>query len=130
MHHTSRGEDEIVTPGAINPVIDGSPDDWRQEDALPTLVQMLQAENRPVRLLLVELLSAIKGRAASAALARRALFDLSAEVREAAVWALNVRPRGSSASCCSMAFVIPGRRSPTMPPRRWSPWTTVRPFRY
>jgi hypothetical protein len=30
MHHTGRGEDEIVTPGAINPVIDGSPDDWRE----------------------------------------------------------------------------------------------------
>jgi HEAT repeats len=71
----------------------GSPDDWRQEDALPTLVQMLQAENRPVRLLLVELLSAIKGRGASAALARRALFDLAADVREAAVRALKERPR-------------------------------------
>jgi hypothetical protein len=30
MHHTGRGEDEIVTLGAIAPVIDGSPDDWRE----------------------------------------------------------------------------------------------------
>jgi hypothetical protein len=28
MHHTGRGEDEIVTAGAIDPAIDGSPDDW------------------------------------------------------------------------------------------------------
>jgi HEAT repeats len=69
------------------------PDDWRQEDALPALVQMLQAEDRPVRLLLVELLAEIKGRTASAALARRALFDLAADVREAAVRALRERPR-------------------------------------
>jgi hypothetical protein len=44
-------------------------------------------------LLLVELLANIKGRAASAALAQRALFDLSADVREAAVRALRDRPR-------------------------------------
>jgi hypothetical protein len=30
MHYTGRGEEEIVTLGAINPVIDGSPDDWRE----------------------------------------------------------------------------------------------------
>jgi HEAT repeats len=72
---------------------DSRPEDWRQEDAVPTLVQMLQSEDRPVRLLLVELLAAIKGRAAAAALARRAVFDLSAEVREAAVQALANRPR-------------------------------------
>jgi hypothetical protein len=70
-----------------------APRDWRQEDALPTLVQMLQAEDRPIRLLLVELLAKIKGRAATAALAQRALFDLSADVREAAVRALCERPR-------------------------------------
>jgi hypothetical protein len=68
-------------------------DDWTQEDALPTLVQMLQAEDRPVRLVLVELLANIKGRAGSAALVQRALFDLSADVREAAVRALRDRPR-------------------------------------
>jgi hypothetical protein len=68
------------------------PGGWTQEDALPTLVQMLQAEDRPVRLLLVELLANIKGRAASAALVQRALFDLAADVREAAVRALRDRP--------------------------------------
>jgi hypothetical protein len=67
--------------------------DWQQPEAVPTLTQLLQAEDRPLRLLLVELLARIKGRAASQALAQRALFDLSDEVREAAVAALRERPR-------------------------------------
>lgn len=67
-------------------------DSWCHEDALPTLEQMLQPEDRPVRLVLVELLDQIRGRAATGALARRAVFDLSPEVREAAVRALFRRP--------------------------------------
>jgi hypothetical protein len=66
---------------------------WRRDEDVPVLVQMLQAEDQPVRLLLVELLARIPGRRASAALAGRAVFDLSAEVREAAVQALADRPR-------------------------------------
>jgi hypothetical protein len=57
-----------------------------------TLVQMMQAENAPVRLQLVKNLSAIKGEKASADLAQRAVFDLDAEVREVAVKALKDRP--------------------------------------
>jgi hypothetical protein len=57
------------------------------------LVQMLQVEEQPIRLLLVELLADTPGRRASAALAGRALFDLAPEVREAAVRALADRPR-------------------------------------
>lgn len=65
---------------------------WLTSEAIPTLTQMLMAENKPLRLLLVDILARIKGREASAALAQRALFDLSAEVREAAILALNSRP--------------------------------------
>jgi hypothetical protein len=68
-------------------------DRWQREEALPTLVQMLQPEERPLRSLLVELLANTKGHAASFALARRALFDLDAGVRETAVRALRERPR-------------------------------------
>jgi hypothetical protein len=67
--------------------------DWEQVEAVPTLTQLLQAEDKPLRLLLVELLSRIKGRAATQALVQRALFDLSEEVREAAVTVLADRPR-------------------------------------
>jgi len=52
----------------------------------------LQAENTPLRELLVELLDEIKGKEASTALANRAIFDLSQEVREKAVIALAKRP--------------------------------------
>jgi hypothetical protein len=67
--------------------------DWRQPAAIPTLTQMLQPESAPVRLLLVELLGAIPGEEASVALTRRAVFDLSREVRAAAVTQLKMRPR-------------------------------------
>jgi hypothetical protein len=67
--------------------------DWKQPEAIPTLMQLLQAEDKPLRLLLVEVLAGVKCREASAALAQRALFDLSGEVREAAVAALKDRPR-------------------------------------
>jgi hypothetical protein len=66
--------------------------EWVQTEALPTLVQMLQVEEKPVRLLLVELLSHMKGRRPTTVLAQRALFDLDEDVREAAVTALRDRP--------------------------------------
>jgi hypothetical protein len=66
---------------------------WCDESAVPALVQMLQGESAPVRLQLVTMLTAVKGEKASQALAQRSVFDLSPEVREAAVKALKDRPR-------------------------------------
>jgi hypothetical protein len=74
-------------------LLEGGEAEWQQEESVPLLVQMLQAEGQSVRLLLVELLTGIPGRRASVALAGRALFDLDPEVREAAVRALADRPR-------------------------------------
>jgi hypothetical protein len=85
--------DAVVLRTKLLSGADGARADWKQVDAIPTLVQILQAEDKPIRLLLVDLLSGLKGRTASAAIAQRALFDLSDEVREAAVRALNDRPR-------------------------------------
>jgi len=53
---------------------------------------MLQVEDRPTRLLLVDLLSRIECHESTRALARRAIFDVSEHVREAAVNALRLRP--------------------------------------
>jgi hypothetical protein len=69
------------------------PSPWTRPDCVPTLVQMLQAENAAVRALLVEMLANIDGKAASVALAQRAVFDLSPDVRAQAVEALQPRPR-------------------------------------
>ncbi len=85
-------------------------DYWQSESAVPAVVQMLQAEDRPVRLLLVELLSEVKGDAASAALVGRALFDLAADVREAAVLALRDRPAAEY-----RGFLLDGLRYPWAP---------------
>jgi hypothetical protein len=65
---------------------------WHGAEALPALLQVLQAEEAPVRLVLVEVLRDIDDPRAQAALAVRALVDLSAEVRQAAVRALARRP--------------------------------------
>jgi hypothetical protein len=58
----------------------------------PALIQMLQTEGEPSRLLLVEALARMDGPTASAGLAQRAVFDISAKVRQAAVTALGKRP--------------------------------------
>lgn len=61
-------------------------------EAVPILVQELQVEAPAVRRRLVQLLAQTPGPAASAALAQRALFDLSDVVRKAAVQSLLTRP--------------------------------------
>jgi phage FluMu protein Com len=71
------------------------PKDWQKPEAIPALQQLLMAESKPLRLLLVEFLSQIEGKEASVALAQRALFDLSPQVREAAIKALQNRPAES-----------------------------------
>lgn len=67
-------------------------DEWLRPEAVPALLQLLQAEGKSARLVLVEYLDKIPGRRATAALAVRAMVDLSPEVRDAAVAALKRRP--------------------------------------
>ncbi len=67
--------------------------EWNSPAAIPTLVQMLQGENTPVRVLLVELLEKIPGKEAGATIAQRAIFDLSPAARERAIAALAKRPK-------------------------------------
>jgi hypothetical protein len=69
----------------------GKKPEWLRAAAVPALTQLLMAEGADTRRLLVDLLAAIPERPATLALARRAVFDLSAEVREAAVEALRSR---------------------------------------
>jgi hypothetical protein len=59
---------------------------WGAPEALPALLQILQVEEAPARRLLLDLLGEMEG--AAPALASRAIFDLSPEVRQAAVRAL------------------------------------------
>ena len=73
-------------------VADTSKAEWFQPEAIPALQQLLMAEHKNVRLILVEVLAQIQGKRASVALAQRALFDLHPEVREAALTALKTRP--------------------------------------
>jgi HEAT repeat protein len=65
---------------------------WLRPEAIPALQQILMHEDKAIRWLLVELLAEIPGPTASAALARRAMYDLSPELRELAIEALKNRP--------------------------------------
>ncbi len=67
--------------------------EWLEDKYASVLAQMLCVETPAVRLHLTTMLSAIQGPNASVALARQTLFDLSPEVRQAAVQALTNRPR-------------------------------------
>src|SRR5262249_43326781 len=69
----------------------GKKPEWLRAEAVPTLTQMLMAEDAPTRGLLVELLAAIPQKPATVALAQRAVFDLDADVRTAATRALKGR---------------------------------------
>jgi hypothetical protein len=57
-----------------------------------TLMQMLQVEDVPVRLALIEQLAKVKKPFAGAMLANRAVMDLSPDVRRAAIGVLKKRP--------------------------------------
>lgn len=63
-----------------------------EDDAVNTLLQMFQTEDEFVRTNLVRTLAKIKGPKASSALANRALFDISSDIREFAVETLRERP--------------------------------------
>jgi hypothetical protein len=65
----------------------------RIEEVVVPLMQVFQGEDRRLRISLVRLFSHVNDPAASAALARLAIFDLSPNVRELAVRVLPGRPR-------------------------------------
>jgi hypothetical protein len=65
---------------------------WRHEAAIPAIEQMLGAEEEAGRVALVRILARIGGSAASRALARRAIFDLSPAIRKEATRYLSRRP--------------------------------------
>jgi HEAT repeat protein/phage FluMu protein Com len=80
---------------------------WLRPEAVPTLQQILGHEDLEVRLLLVDLLTRIDGRASSLALVQHAVFDLSSQVRDAAIKALNGRPREQYRSALVAALRYP-----------------------
>jgi hypothetical protein len=74
----------------------GKKPEWLRPEAIPTMLQLLMFEEAPVRRMLVELLDEISGPTATAALAKRAVFDLDPAIRAEAVRALKVRPTADS----------------------------------
>jgi uncharacterized membrane protein YgcG len=91
-HHGKRPE-PVLLREAMRLEVRGKQLEWLRPEAIPSLMQLLMHEDEPVRFMLVDLLAEIPGKAATLALAQRAVFDLSAAVREGAVAALQKRPR-------------------------------------
>jgi mono/diheme cytochrome c family protein len=81
--------------------------EWLKDEYSPGLSQMLCAETVPVRLQLTKMLDATKGPNASVALARQTLFDLSPQVRQAAIQALTARPRAEYRNTLTAGFRYP-----------------------
>jgi len=79
-------------------------------EELATLVQMFQVKAHPVRLQLIKMLSGCTDSRASVLLAKRALFDLSDDVRQIAIMALSKRPRAEY-----RATLLEGFRHPWPP---------------
>jgi hypothetical protein len=79
-------------------------------DVVPVITQVLQPENPEYRALLVEELGRIPGAEAGVALARRALYDTSAAIRESAIAMLKQRPAAQY-----RATVLDGFRYPWAP---------------
>ena len=78
--------------------------------ALATLLQMLQVEDAPTRLILVRELAKVQSPGATLVLAKRAMVDLSPEVRDAAVAALEKRP-----AALYVPVLLQGLRYPLAP---------------
>jgi hypothetical protein len=70
----------------------GQRPEWLRAEAIPTLTQLLMAEDSNARRMLVDMLAEIADPRATKVLAQRAVFDLDPAVREAAVAALKGRP--------------------------------------
>ena len=91
-------------------LLDDQKQEWLRPEAVPCLLQLLQAENSPVRLVMVECLGQIKDRRATQALAMRAMMDLNPEIRETAARELLERPREDYE-----ALLLAGLRYPWLP---------------
>jgi HEAT repeat protein len=94
------GDGKRTNPNRVREVLRqerrGQRPEWLRAEALPAMLQILMAEDVPLRLLLVDLLAEVEAKPATVALAQRAVFDLSPDVRQAAVHALRDRPRADS----------------------------------
>jgi hypothetical protein len=86
------GGDPRPDPDMLRARLLGGSGEWLRAEAVPAMLQLLQAENKPVRLVLVDMLGRIDHPDATRALALRAMVDLSSEVREAALECLRSRP--------------------------------------
>ncbi|MGE3806038.1 MAG: hypothetical protein AB7K24_15315 [Gemmataceae bacterium] len=93
MYEASPGDDEMVAELLRRNLSERRLLPVPGADAVPVLMQMLTPEEEAVRLVLVDFLKQVPDKCASQALAQLAVFDLSTEVRRAALAALAARPR-------------------------------------
>jgi HEAT repeat protein len=87
-----RRPDPALVRAALQGEKRGARPEWLRVEVVPALLQILMHEDKPIRMMLVQLLAEIPERPATTALAQRAIFDLAPDVRAAAITALRDRP--------------------------------------
>ncbi|HEV3116796.1 MAG TPA: HEAT repeat domain-containing protein [Gemmataceae bacterium] len=93
LNDMNKRPDPVVLREVMRTEMRGKKPEWLRPEVIPVLLQLLMHEDKPVRAMLVNLLAEIGGKRATVALAQRAIYDLAPEVREAALDALQQRPR-------------------------------------
>ncbi len=94
---------------AISGLLRAKRDDWKLPSHVGGLEQTLQVQETPLRKELVDHLARMDSSEATRALARRAVFDLNADVRKKAIDALGSRPLRESRPVLLAAFRNPWR---------------------
>jgi phage FluMu protein Com len=86
------GDDNRINVSIFRDQIQEQRSEWYRPEAISTLCQILEPETKDLRLFLVEMMRDIPCQKSTDALARMAVFDISPQVREAAIEALRTRP--------------------------------------
>jgi len=94
---------------AISELLHAKRHDWKRPSHVGGLEQTLQAQQTPVRKELVDHLARMDSSEATRAIARRAVFDLNADVRKKSIDALRSRPLRESRPVLLAAFRNPWR---------------------
>jgi hypothetical protein len=84
----------VQAPYVAHELLHTKSKDWQRPEAVGALVQILQVQPQFLREELIRFLSRIDGSAAAMALAERAMFDTSPEIRKVARHALSLRGLG------------------------------------
>ncbi len=107
IRHLTRGAEKLKGRAGDVATLLAEDGVWGQADRIPAMMQVLMAESQEARMALARHLGGMKGKAASAALARIALYDPAPEVRREAIMSLDDRPSAEYRAALLRGFASP-----------------------